>query len=97
MTNATSGSETSAFTIWTRTGGAAIAERFRITGEGKVGILTPTPSDNADLTLGGDGRLCLKETTTPTADADYGKVYCKADNKLYFQDGAGVEHEIQFV
>ena len=40
------------------------------------------------------GLLTIKETTTPTADTDYGKVYCKADNKLYFQDGAGAEHEV---
>ena len=42
------------------------------------------------------GVLCLKETTTPTADADYGKIYTKNTNKLFFQDGAGVEHEIAF-
>lgn len=39
----------------------------------------------------------LKEITTPTAKADYGAVYAKANNKLYFQDGAGIEHEIAFV
>ena len=38
------------------------------------------------------GSLTIKETTTPTADADYGKIYTKSDNLLYFQDGAGVEH-----
>ena len=43
------------------------------------------------------GLLTIKETATPTADADYGKVYCKNDNKIYFQDGAGVEHEIALV
>jgi hypothetical protein len=43
------------------------------------------------------GIICIKETTTPTAKTDYGKVYTKSDNKLYFQDGAGNEHEIQFV
>jgi hypothetical protein len=39
----------------------------------------------------------LKEITTPTAKADFGAVYTKADNKLYFQDGAGAEHEVAFV
>lgn len=34
---------------------------------------------------------------TPTATTNYGKVYTKSDNKLYFQDGAGTEHEIAFV
>ena len=61
----------------------------------KIGLgLTPTSN------MGGvsieDGLLTIKETTTPTADTNYGKVYTKADNKLYFQDGAGVEHEIAF-
>lgn len=46
---------------------------------------------------GTGGALCLKEGTTPSAIGSYGKIYCKADNKLYFQDGAGAEHEIAFV
>jgi len=41
-------------------------------------------------------QLNMKEITTPTAVPDYGAVYAKADNKLYFQDGAGVEHEVAF-
>ena len=43
------------------------------------------------------GELTLKERATPSADTDYGKVYTKTDNKLYFQDGAGNEHEVAFV
>ena len=43
------------------------------------------------------GSLGLTEITTPTAVASQGKVYTKSDNKLYFQDGAGTEHEIAFV
>lgn len=39
----------------------------------------------------------LPEITTPTAVADVGKIYTKSDNKLYFQDGAGVEHEVSLV
>jgi hypothetical protein len=39
----------------------------------------------------------LVEVTTPTAIPDIGQVYTKSDNKLYFQDGAGTEHEIAFV
>ncbi|MCK4328499.1 hypothetical protein KAX02_01525 [candidate division WOR-3 bacterium] len=42
-------------------------------------------------------RMHMKETTTPAAIANYGAIYCKADNKLYFQDGAGAEHEIAFI
>ena len=68
---------------------------MRITSAGNVGIGTTTPSANADLTLEG-GALALKEIATPTADANYGKVYTKTDNKLYFQDGAGTEHELAY-
>jgi hypothetical protein len=34
----------------------------------------------------------LPETTTPTAIANYGAIYPKSDNHLYFQDGASNEH-----
>ena len=44
-----------------------------------------------------NGILTIKETTTPSAVTNYGKVYTKSDNKLYFQDGAGAEHEFAFV
>jgi len=37
----------------------------------------------------------LPEISTPTAVPDYGAVYPKTDNNLYFQDGAGVEHIVQ--
>ncbi len=65
-------------------------------GTGSVGIGTVAPSANADLTLEG-GVLDVKETTTPSADVGHGKIYTKNDDKLYFQDGAGAEHEIAFV
>jgi hypothetical protein len=41
--------------------------------------------------------LCLKEGSTPGASSGWGKVYTKSDNKLYFQDGDGVEHTCAFV
>lgn len=44
-----------------------------------------------------EGPVNLKEITTPVAVPDYGAIYTKTDNKLYFQDGAGVEHEIFIV
>jgi hypothetical protein len=44
-----------------------------------------------------DGAFHFRETTTPTAIVNYGAIYSKADNKLYFQDGAGVEHTVAFV
>lgn len=58
-----------------------------------MGVHMTSPSDNADLALG-NGVLQIAETTTPTADTGFGKLYCKADDMLYFQDGYGDEHEI---
>lgn len=68
------------------------ASQFRFS-TGRVGLgLTPT-ANMPGLSIEA-GLLTLKETTTPTADADYAKIYSKNDNKLYFQDGAGAEHEV---
>ena len=53
-----------------------------------------TPTANMTGLAIEQGGLTLKEITTPTADPDYAKIYPKIDNRLYFQDGAGVEHEI---
>ena len=64
-------------------------------GIGSVGIKVDPPSANASLYAA--GAIGLTEITTPTADANYGKIYTKTDDKLYFQDGAGAEHEIAFV
>ena len=58
---------------------------------GNVGIGAAPTVNMTGLSIEA-GSLTIKETTTPTADADYGKIYTKADNLLYFQDGAGVEH-----
>lgn len=44
----------------------------------------------------GHGILTMKEASTPTAVDSYGKIYCKNNNKIYFQDGAGVEHELAY-
>jgi len=40
------------------------------------------------------GVFTMGEVTTPTAVANYGKIYPKSDNRLYFQDGAGTEHTV---
>ena len=69
--------------------------RMTIRGTGQVGIGTNAPSANADLTLE-SGVLNLKETTTPTDDTNYGKIYTKNDNKLYFQDGEGNEYIVDY-
>ena len=65
-------------------------------GNNNVSINATGVSAHYDLGLFGDGTLCMTESATPTADTNYGKVYCKNDNKLYFQDGAGSEHELAF-
>jgi hypothetical protein len=46
--------------------------------------------------IGPTGEIFLLETSTPSAVANYGAIYTKNDNNLYFQDGAGVEHTVQF-
>lgn len=40
------------------------------------------------------GVLILPESTTPSSLVDHTKVYAKSDNHLYFQDGAGIEHQL---
>jgi len=72
-----------------------------------VGVTTDTIDEStsaAGVTIDGvlakDGGLKLSaainiaEITTPTAVPDYCALYTKSDNKLYFQDGAGTEHEV---
>ena len=80
--------------FWNNEGHAGI---FNITTDNNAVINAAAVSAHYDLMLAGDGVLGLKETTTPTADAGYGKIYTKSDNKLYVQTGDGNEHEIAFV
>ena len=47
-----------------------------------------------DPVLQGGVELLLLETTTPSAVSGSAKIYTKTDDKLYIQDGSGVEHEI---
>ena len=74
----------------------AQTERMRITESGKIGVgLTPTAS-MPGLAIEA-GVLTIKEISNiPEPDINYGKVFTKNDNKLYFQDGAGVQHEIAY-
>jgi hypothetical protein len=60
---------------------------------GNVGIGTTSPNESLTVEA---GKISLKETTTPTATAGYGKIYTKSDNKLYFQDGDGTEHNTTY-
>lgn len=38
--------------------------------------------------------LTLQKTITPTPVKKYCKLYCKEDDKLYFMDSKGIEHEV---
>ena len=77
--------------------GSGTAAFFDIVGKQWI-IGSKVVRADTDLALDHSGVLTLAErSTTPTAIASYGKVYAKSDDKLYFQDGAGTEHEIAFV
>ena len=77
--------------------GSGTAAFFDIVGKQWI-IGSKVVRADTDLALDHSGVLTLVErSTTPTAIASYGKVYAKSDDKLYFQDGAGTEHEIAFV
>ena len=79
--------------FFTEATGASITEKMRIDSAGKVGIGTAAPNESLTIEA---GVVSIKEVTTPTATANYGKVYTKTDNKLYFQDGGGTEHELAY-
>ncbi len=75
--------------------------------DGKVGIGTTNPTSTLHVNGSGNftgnvivnenftleaGVLTIKETTTPSARTNYGKIYTKSNNELFFQDGSGKEH-----
>jgi hypothetical protein len=70
---------------------AAVTNALYLTSAG-VGAQETSPK--SALTVGGDGVLSLDETTAPSSDAGYGKVWTESDNRLYFQDGGGTEHVV---
>ena len=49
-------------------------------------------SNAGELSL--EGALFIAEIATPVARPNYGAIYPKNDNILYFQDGAGIEHSV---
>ena len=73
----------------------------RLTGAGAITMNSPSQFDFTITNLharlkstGGGASFHMKECTTPAAVANMGALYTKADNHLYFQDGAGVEHDM---
>ncbi len=65
---------------------------------GNVGIgVNPYNIEKLTLgeTTGGSARIALAETTAPTADVGYGKVYVKSsDSNLYFMNDSGTETQL---
>lgn len=69
----------------------SLTEKVRFDVAGNVGIgLTPT-ANMLGLSVEA-GLLTIKETTAPTADANYGKLWTNTSDELWFQDGAGANH-----
>lgn len=77
------------------------AEEFQFIQWGNLDMFFATNGITPDVVLEADGDFVLpngifrfQEITTPAALADYGTLYTKADNMLYFQDGAGTESPV---
>ena len=70
------------------------ANGFRVR---RIDAGTATADNLVAIKTSDGGAITMAETTTPSAETNLGKIYTKTDNKLYFQDGAGTEHTIQFV
>ena len=51
-----------------------------------------TPTANMDGIALEGGLLTLKETTEPTADDSYGKIWTESNNELFYQSGDGATH-----
>lgn len=65
---------------------------------GNILLDTVKVIDNgSDHTFAVHASLTLPETVTPTALASHAKLYAKNDDKAYWQDGAGAEHELAYV
>lgn len=67
--------------------------------------ISEASADTVSLIVGGQecirlveasniGACHFPEITTPTAITDFGAIYPKSDNSLYFQDGDGNEHKV---
>jgi len=91
------------YRIWKKRGGKTspiyteqkieIDDLLKVNSPGNY-ILELLAGGTVKVRVDNSGRLFLAETTTPTAVGSFGALYTKADNKLYFQNGAGVESEV---
>jgi len=76
----------------TADGAAAPTERMRIDCAGLVRL---GASGTLSEVLNIEGRIALKETTSPSDSAGYGKVFVKSsDSRLYFRDDGGTEYDL---
>ena len=64
------------------------------TGSGDTHLINAGVGGSSKFSVDNSGVMKFLETTTPSATANYGAIYTKTDNKLYFQDGAGSEKEV---
>lgn len=79
-------------------GGGFGSSGVTITGTGAISADGALTVDNTATIVGAvttDAHINIAEISTPTPVADYGALYTKDDNFLYFQDGAGVEHKLE--
>ena len=74
------------------TGGLITAGALTVTGQ--TLLQGQTTHQHASPFTINSGWLRLQEAATPTPVSGFAVLYSKTDNKLYFQDGAGTEHEV---
>lgn len=76
--------------------GIEMSYTFKIDGDNILKIYSEADSAGGIQNAGvvAEYQINMKEMTTPTAVPNYGALYTKNDNALYFQDGAGVEHTV---
>ena len=70
---------------------AAIGDEvMRIANDGNVGIGGASPTNSTLLSV--EDGITFKESSAPTADATYGKIWTTDVNELFFQSGDGTSH-----
>ena len=93
----TAGSEDAIFKIFLRNSGSN-SLALTLNNDGSL-VLAAGLTVGGDILLAGNkllnaNLLQLDEITTPSALVNHAQLYTKSTNKFFFQDGAGVEHEM---